>query len=166
MAMEIFLRLDGMTGSVTNYAYKEWAAIKSWHWGMARATRNQGGSRVESVSMNRISIIKPVGIESPMLMTLFAARKIVPTAEIRVAPPAVKRGAQLKFIDIALENVLVQSLETGAAANDEEILETVVIAFAKARYEFFHNTTAIQGGAAASTKSQVFNWSADTHKTT
>ena len=158
MAMEIYLRMDGMTGAVKSYAYKDWAELRSWQWGMTRTQRAQGDGNVESVNMNRITIIKPIGLESPMLMTLFAERRIVPSGEIRVAPPAVKRGAPLKFIDIALENILIQSIETGAHTGDSELLETVVLAFARVKYEFFHNTAAVQGGSAASTVSEVFAW--------
>ena len=164
MGMEIYLRMDGITGSVKSYTYKDWTEVRSWHWGMTRNKRMQGDSSVETVNMNRITVIKPVGVESPMLMTLFAERKIAASAEIKVAPPAVKRGAQLKFIDIALENVLIQSIETGANTGENELLETLVFAFAKVKYEFFHNTAAVQGGDAASTKSEIFTWDASARK--
>ena len=158
MKMEIFLRMDGVTGMSKNYAHRGWTDISSWHWGMHRVQKATNGNVREAVNMNRITIIKPLGIESPMFMKLFAERTVVESAEISVAPPVAKREAQQKYIDIALEKILIQSIETGADISESDPCETIVICFGKVTYEFFHNVGAVQGGTAASSESHRFEW--------
>ena len=110
----------------------------------------------ESLNMNRISIIKPVGLESATLMQLLTDRTVVSSAEISVAPVVGKREAQQKLIGVEFENVLVQSIDTGATIDEEAFCETVVICFGKVKYQYTHNIAAIQGGAEASAETRTF----------
>lgn len=160
MNLEIYLRMDGIAGSTKNYAYRDWSPVRSWHWGLTRTLRTQNGSNSEVVNINQITLIKPIGIESPMLMNLFAQRTIVASADISVAYPAAKREAQKKLIDVNLKRVLIQSIDTGATTDESELLETVVLRFNQVKYDYFHNERAQQDGTGATMTSESFSWEA------
>ena len=160
MANEIYLRLDGVTGSSKNYTHRGWADIQSWHWGFERIQKSTSDGPREVTNLNRITINKAVGIDSPMMMKLFADRTIIDSAEISVAPAVGKREAQQKQIGITLNQVLIQSIDTGASISEDGYSEKVVLFFGKVKYEYFHYTSAVQGGAEAGSDSQEFEWAA------
>ena len=160
VSLEIYLRMDGIAGSAKTYAYRDWSPIRSWHWGLARTRRSQNGSSSEVININQITLIKPIGIESPMLMNLFAQRTIVQSADISVAHPAAKREAQQKLIDVNLNKILIQSIDTDVSTDESELLETVVIRFNQVKYDYFHTERAQQGGTGATTTCESFCWEA------
>lgn len=157
MALEIFLRLDGVTGGTSNYSYRGWADVQSWAWGLTRTRSADGGAR-ETVNMNRISIVKPVGIETPAMMKLFAERTVIKTAELCVVPVVGKRETQQKYIEMMLEGVLIQSIETGGCTDDSAFTETIALRFGKLNYNYYHHTGAVHGGAEATDQGYAFAW--------
>ena len=158
MGMEIFLRIEGAAGGSKNSMHKDWSEISSWQWGLAR-TRKAGNNGIqESLQMNRITIVKPVAVDSPLLMNLLATRKVMDTVEISVAAATERRVVQKRTIGVTLKQVLIQSIDTGAVVGEEEFYETVVLAFGQVKYEFFQHTSAVIGGAAASSRSETFEW--------
>ncbi|MGR8948885.1 MAG: type VI secretion system tube protein Hcp [Gammaproteobacteria bacterium] len=161
MAMEIFLRIDGAAGSSKNALHKGWSEISSWQWGLNRVRKTGDNGVREVVNLNRITIVKPVGVESPLLMKFLAERKIIDTAEISVAAVTERRVVQKRTIGVTLKKVLIQSIETGASIDEDAYFETVVIAFGYVKYEYLHHTSAVMGGAAASSETQAFEWGGD-----
>lgn len=158
MANEIFLRIDGVTGASKNYTHRGWADIRTWQWSFERSRKTTQEGPRESTSLNRIIVTKPVGFESPMIMKLFADRTIVESAQISVVPAVGKREAQQKQIGITLNQVLIQSIDTGATTDADGYDEKITLYFAKVKYEYFHYSGAVQGGADATSKSHAFEW--------
>jgi type VI secretion system secreted protein Hcp len=158
MAMEMFLRMDGITGASSNYAHKGWADIHSWQWEMSRSRKATNDGPRETLNMNRISIVKPVGIDSPMMMKFLAERTVVEKAQISVIPAVGRREKQQKYIEIVLHNVLIQSIDTGADVEQVKSRETVVLVFGKVEYEYFHTAGTEAGAAPSSTETQSFKW--------
>ena len=64
MALEIFLRLVGVTGGSRNYYHPGWADVLSWQWCLSAPDAG--------ATPDQIKLVKRVGIESPMVMTLWA----------------------------------------------------------------------------------------------
>jgi type VI secretion system secreted protein Hcp len=158
MALEMFLRIDGVTGGSRNYQHKGWADVLSWTWGLTRANGG-GASPAEGMAqMNQISIVKTTGMDSPAMMLLFAEQTVIPSAQISVVPVVGKREAQQKYVEIALDDVVIHSIETGGDTADNLGRETVKLVFGKIKYEFHHEIAATHGGDAASSSSYVFAW--------
>lgn len=161
MSTEMFLRLDGIEGASRNYAHKGWMEIRAWNWGLQRVrkTAPDGKGTREVLSMNRITVTKAVSIETPLLMGLMMGRKPC-AAEISAIPQVGKRETAPKILHMALENVLVQSIDTGIDINQEESLETLVLFFTKVKFEHYLHTKEVRGGEDASTEMQSFEWEA------
>ena len=161
MSTEMFLRLDGLEGASRNYAHKGWIQINAWNWGLQRArkTSPDGKSVREVLNMNRITVTKPVSIETPQLMNLMIERKPC-IGEISAIPQVGKREAAPKILGITLENVIIQSIETGLDVHQEDLSETLVLFFNKVKFDFHLNTKEVRGGAEASSETQTFEWDA------
>ena len=157
MAMELFLRIDGITGTTVNYAHKGWTEVDSFQWGMSRSRKATSNGPQETLSMNRISIVKPIGLDSPLMMKLLAERTVVENAQISVAPAVGRREKPKKYIEIALHNVLIQSIDAGSDIDEVKSSETVVLLFSKIRYDFFHHVGE-PGAAPTTTETQSFVW--------
>ena len=98
MALQMFMKLDGVAGDTTNYEYKGWCDILSWNWGMTsnrRSTQVQGDDKTV---LNEISVVKPLGVDSPVTRLLFAQGKHIPSVEFSVTPVLGKREGQGKYI--------------------------------------------------------------------
>lgn len=161
MSTDMFLRLDGLEGASRNYAHKGWIEINAWSWALQRARKASadGKSAREVLNMNRISITKPVSIETPQLMNLMLERKPC-IGEISAIPQVGKREAAPKILGITLENVIIQSIDTGIDVTQEELTETIVLFFNKVKFEYHLNTKEVRGGAEASSETQTFEWEA------
>ena len=43
MALEMFLKIDGVVGGTRNYQHKGWSDMLSWNWNLERVADNAGG---------------------------------------------------------------------------------------------------------------------------
>ncbi len=162
MSTEIFLRLDGLEGASRNYAHKGWIELRSWQWGLQRirkAAPDGKGSR-EMLNMNRITVTKPLSIDTPLLMDLMLKR--TPCAgEISAIPQVAKRQAAPKILGMSFESTVIQSIETGMDTAQEEQVETLVLYFNQVKFEYHLNTKEVIGGAEASSETNYFEWQAE-----
>lgn len=152
MALEIFLRLDGVIGGARNYYHPGSADVMSWQWCL---------SGTDSASpADELHIVKRVGIESPTLMRLWAEREVVPAGEISIVPVVGKRDAQQKFICIKLENIRVLSMEVGGSVDDNHATEKLTLRFELLRFEFHHYIDATPDSPDGTAQSVAFDWRA------
>lgn len=153
MALQMFLRVDGITGGTANYGHRGWADILSYRWALARDAADSA-----VVRMNEISVEKHVGIESTGLMTLFAARTPIGAAELSVLPTVGKRDVPMKYLTLLLEDVLITSISTGGGIDDNAFKETITLQFGRVKYESHHYGEIGPAGAARTTSSHAFSW--------
>ena len=158
MAVEIFLRMDGVTGGSQNYGHKGWAELLSWRWDLDRAPDQLTALAARALHMNEISLVKTVGVDSAALMGLFAGGTVIKTAEINIVPVVGKRDAQQKYIAITLEEVLIKSISTGGSLEESVFQERITLIFSKVKYEFHHYAEIGPSGGARAVTSYEFDW--------
>jgi type VI protein secretion system component Hcp len=141
MSVEIFLKLDGIAGSTRNFSHKGWADVTSWSWDMQSNRNSAYPVDGEKTALRMITIVKRIGIDSADMMSAFALGKTIATAELDIVPVVAKREAKQKYLSIHMEDVRIKSIVTGGSSADEFFNETVVLLFARVRYEFSLNAT-------------------------
>ena len=154
MAVEIFLRLDGVTGGSRNYYHPGWADVLSWQWSLSAPDAG--------ATPDQIKLVKRVGIESPMVMTLWAQGAVVPVAEINIVPVVGKRDAQQKFISVKLEKLRVLAVDIGGSCEDNHATETVTLKFEQVRFEYHHYADATPDTPGGTVQTIAFDWSTST----
>lgn len=152
MALEIFLRLDGVTGGSRNYYHAGWADVISWQWHLSGVGAG--------VPPDHLRVVKKVGMESPALMTLWATGGVVPVAEINIVPVVGKRDAQQKFISVKFENLRVLAMEVGGNCEDNHAAETLTLKFEQVRFEYHHYADATPDTPTGTVQTVAFDWRA------
>jgi len=153
MALEMYLRVDGITGGTTNYGHRGWADVLSYRWELTRDAADPALAR-----MNEIAVVKQIGIESTGLMTLFAARTPIKSAELSVIPTVGKRDVPMKYLTLLLEDVLITAISTGGGIDENAFRETITLQFARVKYESHHYGEVGPAGAARTASSHAFSW--------
>ena len=155
MAVEMFLKLDGIAGGSRNYHHKGWADMISWQWAV------QGASALSADAlprMNELTLTKALGMESPTLMSLCAQGKRVASAEIHVVPVVSKRDAQQKYLALTLEDLRITSIETGGGLDNNVFVETLTLEFRRVRFEFNQYAASGPDDGAQQVESYSFGW--------
>ena len=163
MAVEMFLRLDGVTGGSQNYGHKGWAEVLTWSWDLDRVQGASEANPDSGLKMNEISLVKAVSVDSAAIMTLFAGGTAIKSAEIDIVPVVGKRDAQQKYITITLEEVLIKSISTGGSVDESVFKEKITLAFGKMKYEFHHYADVGPAGGVKTLTSYAFGWDLNTH---
>jgi type VI secretion system secreted protein Hcp len=151
MAVDIFLKLDGVTGESQDSTHKNEIDVLSWSWGMSQSgtTHMGGGGGSGKVSVQDLSLTKYLDASSPTLQKFCANGKHVATATLTVR----KAGENpLEYLKIDLEEIIISSVSTGGSGGEDRLTENVSLNFKK-----FHTTYTPQdeaGGAGAAVEAK------------
>jgi len=129
VAVDAFLKLEGVKGESVDKAHKEEIDVLSWGWGMNQlgtAHRGTGGG-AGKVAVNDLTITKYVDRSTPTLIQACCTGEHYPTATLSFRKAG---GEPLDYFIIKLEDVIVSSVNTGGSGGDL-IMETITFNFAR-----------------------------------
>jgi type VI secretion system secreted protein Hcp len=134
MAVDMFLKLDGVKGESKDHKHKDEIHIESFSWGMSQtgAHGSGGGGGAGKVSVHDISITKFVDKSSPTLMLNCANGKHISEGLITVRKAGEK---PLEYLKIKLADILVSSVQSAGHGSDL-LTENVTLNFAKFKVEY------------------------------
>jgi type VI secretion system secreted protein Hcp len=139
MAVDMFLKLDGIKGESADAKHKGEIDIESFSWSMAQTGGGHRGSGSGSgkVDVNDISIQKVVDKSSPSLMLACANGKHIAKGTLTVR----KAGENpLDYLTIDLENILISNYQTSGAQAADIPTESVTLNFVKMKLEYWTQT--------------------------
>jgi type VI secretion system secreted protein Hcp len=134
MAVDIFLKLDGVKGESQDSKHKEEIDVLSWSWGMSQSGTTHMGSGGGSgkVAVQDIHITKILDAASPTLQLYCANGKHIPSGTLTVR----KAGEHpLEYLKIVLKEIIVTSVSTGGSGSQDQLTENISLNFAQ-----FHTT--------------------------
>jgi type VI secretion system secreted protein Hcp len=137
MAVDIFLKLDGIAGESKDKTHGGEIEIMSWSWGASNAgsAASGGGMGTGKVSMQDITFVKKLDKGSSKLLLHCASGKHIPTADFAMRK-STGDGGQKEYLKIKLADVMISSYSIGDSG-DEIPNETVSINFGKIQFEYF-----------------------------
>lgn len=136
MAVDIFIKIGDIKGESQDKTHKDEIEVLNWSWGMSQSgnmhTGTGGGAG--KVSIQDLSLTKFVDKATPNLMMHCSSGKHVPKVTLTVR----KAGgdAQVEYLIINLEEVLISSLSTGGSGNDDRLIENITLNFAKVTVDY------------------------------
>lgn len=147
MAVDIFLKLEGINGESKDSVHKDEIDLIGWTWGMEnKGTGHQGGgSGIGKAKFDNISVTKYVDLASMPLLLSCAQGKHVAKATLTMR----KAGgtAPLEYLTIVLEQVLVTHVQHGGSGGDDRTTEMVTLNFEKIHMTYTEQTaTGAAGG--------------------
>jgi type VI secretion system secreted protein Hcp len=135
MAVDTFIKLDGIKGEAQDSKHKDEIDVLSWSWGLTQTgtMHGGGGGGAGKVNVHDLNFTKYVDKSSCDLMLRCCSGKHIPSAELTVRKAADK---PLEYLKIKLEEILVTSFQTSGSAHDERQTENVTLNFAKFKVEY------------------------------
>lgn len=141
MAVDMFLKIstiDGETVDSVKVKTKE-CDILAWSWGLSQSgTMAQGGGGGSGkVSVQNLSITKPVDVGSHAIMLACCNGEHFDTATLTVR----KAGKDaLEYIVIEMYEVIITSVSTGGSGGEDKLTENVTLDFAKFNFKYKQQT--------------------------
>ncbi len=135
MAVDYFLKLDGIEGESQDSKHKGEIDLEAWSWGENNAGSHAYGSGggAGKVDMHDFSFTMRVNKASPKLLLACANGSHVKTALLTCR----KAGKdQQEYLKIKFTDLLVSSFQTGGSSGDVVPVDQIAINFSKIEYEY------------------------------
>jgi type VI secretion system secreted protein Hcp len=141
-AFSAFLQIDGVPGESQDDKHKDWIELESYGHQMTQpvsSTRSSaGGAATGRTQHGDFTVTKFIDKASPKLYEAVSNGKHFSKAKIEVCRAG---GAQLKFMEIALEEVMISNVQvnsTGQQNNNGDVLptETVHLNYGKIEWTY------------------------------
>jgi len=135
MAVDMFLKLDGIKGEAQDSKHKDEIDIYSWSWGVSNSGSMAvgGGGGAGKVSVHDISITKQTDKASAALFLHCASGKHIPSALITVRKAGDK---PLEYFKMTLNDCIVTSVQTAGSHGGDLLTENLSLSFAKFKIEY------------------------------
>jgi type VI secretion system secreted protein Hcp len=116
MAVDFYLKVDGVNGESSDANHKGWIDIVSLGWGASQAASvSGGGGGSGKVSFSDLSIIADMDSATPALFKYCASGKHVSQIKVSMCKAG---GSQIEYATIVLKDALVTSVRfMGSGAN-------------------------------------------------
>jgi len=136
MAIEYFLKLDGIKSDSLSIKHKGEIELKAWSLGAANATSISGsGLSAGKVSFSDITITKDVDSGSAKLLELCCSGKHIPNGVLTCAKSTGDKNPA-DYLTLKFEEIHISSFQTGGSHGDDVGTESISFAFAKITYDF------------------------------
>ena len=148
MAVDAFLKLDGIDGESQDESHKGEIDVLSWSWGGSSTGSFDigGGGSSGKASFQDIAITKYYDKASPNLM-----KKLADGTHIKEATLFARKAggsSAIEFLKIKLKDVIITSVSLGGSGGDDRYVEQISLAFAEfeVAYQAQKNDGAKDGG--------------------
>lgn len=132
MAIDYFLKIDGIPGESTDAKHADEIEVEAWSWGEANAAP-AGGDSAGGVQIQDFAFTARFSKASPGLLLACASGQHLKSAVLS----ARREGkGQEDFLAFSLSDVWVSSYQTGGSETDEGPLDSVSLNFSKIRVEY------------------------------
>ena len=135
MAVDMFLKLDGIKGESKDAKHAGEIHIESFSWGLSQTGAHGvgGGGGAGKVQVHDISATKYVDKSSHALMLHCASGKHIPGGLITVRKAGDK---PLEYLKIKLADILVSGIQVAGHGGGDLLTENVTMNFAKFWVEY------------------------------
>jgi type VI secretion system secreted protein Hcp len=147
MAVDIFLKLEGVNGESKDQSHSSEIDVIGWTWGLSNTGTAHvgGGGGTGKANFHDLSVTKFVDLASTAIMLSCAKGKHFTKATLTCR----KAGgeAPLEYLKIEMEQVMVTNVQHGGSSNDERTTEVVSLNFEKLKVTYEEQTkTGAAGG--------------------
>jgi type VI secretion system secreted protein Hcp len=151
MAVDFFLKLDGISGESVDDKHKDWIHVHSWNWGGSQVSSvaGTGGSGAGKADLSDFSVLKYLDKASTPLFKCLAQGTHIKTGRLE----AIKSGAAGKpFLAVDFQELFVTS--QNFSASDEIPKESISFSYNQIKVEYSQQN---EQGIVTTTGSVTFN---------
>jgi type VI secretion system secreted protein Hcp len=136
VALDVFLKIDGIKGESTDTQHREEIDVASFSWGLSRqsTTSAGGGAGAGKATFQDLHVVMNVSLASPQLFLACAVGRHIETAVLTCR----KAGGshQQDFLKYALSEVLVASYNTEGQTEDSVPVDEVSFKYSQVKVEY------------------------------
>lgn len=158
MGLQMMMRMDGVSGDSKSFKHKGWSDVLSWNWGMTSSRKSATADENAKTSLNELSVIKLIGNDSSGIRLLYAQGKVIPQVEFSISPVVGKREASKNYVNILMEGVIIKSVITGGATDDDFFKEHITLLFDRIKFEYNRSTEKNEDGTPVAGEEVNFEW--------
>ena len=149
MAIDMFLKVEGVTGESKDSNHTGWTDITSFSWGASQPGNMSvgGGGGAGKVNFNDLHVNALIDKSTTAVLKHCASGKHLTKVELSVCKAG---GQQVEYTRITLEDVLVTSVQYTGADNGDTVGVTYAFQAAKVKQQYWEQTTAGGKGAESS----------------
>lgn len=135
MAVDMFLKIDGIKGEAQDDKHKGEIDVLSWSWGASQSgtTHTGSGGGSGKVAVNDVSVTKYIDRSSALLLQQCFTGKHIKEALLTVRKAG---GKPLEYIKIKMQDAIISSVQVGGSGGEDRLTENVSINFAKVHFEY------------------------------
>jgi type VI secretion system secreted protein Hcp len=153
MAIEYFLKLDGITGEAAASKHSGEIEVMSWSWGASNPASMHGtGLSAGKVSFADLSITKPTDKASAKLLELCCTGKHISKGTLTCSKSTGDKNPA-DYLTIKLEEIAITSVQHGGSSGDDIGHESISFAFGKFTLDY-----KVQGKDGTLTAAGTTNW--------
>jgi type VI secretion system secreted protein Hcp len=129
MAVDMFLKIDGINGDSSAHKHKGEIEILSFSWGVTQTGSHSGGGGggAGKAVVQDFIIVKEVGSTSPQIIEKCCRGEHIPSVSLTLA----SKETKLEYMKIKLEDVLISSYQTGGAGGGSAAMDEVKFNFSR-----------------------------------
>lgn len=130
MAVDMFLKLDGIKGESKDKKHEGEIHIESFSWGLSQQGTfgSAGGGGAGKVQAHDMVVTKVLDKATPLLMQHICGGKHIKDGLITVRKAGEK---PLEYLKIKLEHILVSSINHSGGGGSDVLMESLALNFAK-----------------------------------
>jgi type VI secretion system secreted protein Hcp len=135
MAVDMFLKLDGLNGESKDKVHTKEIDVLSWSWGMSNSGTAHvgGGAGAGKVNVQDLCVSKYVDSSSPKLMLNCCNGQHFAKAQLTVRKAG---GTAIEYIKVKMETVLISGITSGGSLGEDRLTENVILNFAKVSVDY------------------------------
>src|SRR5258708_33930105 len=148
MAVDMFLKINGVDGESKDDKHKKQIDVLAWSWGMSNSGSAHvgGGAGAGKVNVQDLSVTKWVDSASPKLVLACCAGDHYDEATLFVRKAGVSNPVE--YIKIKMQEVFISSFCPGGSGGEDRLTEHVVLNFAKFNLAYRPQDEKREGGTA------------------
>ena len=126
LAVDMFLRIEGIDGEATAAAHKGWIDVQSWSWGVAQTSSGSAGAGGGFGRLvGHVTVVKRIDKATPLLFKRCSDGTVMPLVTLDLA----RLGGGPTYLKYELKEVLVSSIAHGDVDGDGLPDETITLDF-------------------------------------
>lgn len=135
MAVDMFLKLEGIEGEAQDATHKKEIDVLAWSWGASQSgTTHMGqGGGGGKVNVQDLSFTHYIDSASHMLLQRCFDGKHIDKGTLVVRKAG---GTPLEYVTIVMEDIMVTSVSTGGSGGEDRLTENVVLNFSKVDFTY------------------------------
>lgn len=146
MAVDMYMKIEGVNGESKDAQHKEWTDIKSFSWGATQpgSMSTGGGGGTGKASFNDLYVECRIDRAAPAVLKHCATGKHLGKVELSVCKAG---GEQVEYSRITLEDVLVTSVQYTGNQDSDAMMVGYAFQAAKVKQQYWEQTD--KGGKGA-----------------